>query len=364
LNYLTRSLFVLLFTISLYLCSGCNEDSTTTANPPEILSVSADQEIVYTGDIITVSCESESETGIDVRWSTRGGEILGSYRDFEITWRAPEFAGQYQINIRLEKDGLITKDSLILQVSERDITEQEFMLNNSGISITMVRIEPGSFMMGAPGTAGAGDDESPSHLVTISKAFWISKYEVTQSPWKAVITKSNFSFRGDNLPADNVSWYETHDFLDTLNNYESDDKWRLPSEAEWEYCARAGHHDTRFWYGNDLDYSLTDDYSWTVSNSFERTHNVGTTPAGVPNPFGLWDMGGNVWEWCEDWYHWGYVGAPDDESPWIDPSGDQRVMRGGSFYETARQTLPNLKSLAPPYAESFNIGFRIVRDVD
>ncbi|MCP4581276.1 MAG: SUMF1/EgtB/PvdO family nonheme iron enzyme [candidate division Zixibacteria bacterium] len=241
--------------------------------------------------------------------------------------------------------------------------EKEFELGNSGVIVAMVWVEPGIFWMGAPGTPGAGDDEAPSHEVTLANGFWIGKYEVTQTQWQAVMGEWGFYWPGHpNRPAENVSWNDCQAFIEMANESEIDAHWRMPTEAEWEYCSRAGYYDTRFWWGDDLYYQAAGNYAWINTNSGSRTHDVGTTEGEIPNPWGIWDMGGNVWEWCEDWYHWGYDDAPSDGSAWVDPPGTQRILRGGSWYHGGRQCLPNLRSLYYPSGRFSSIGFRLARN--
>lgn len=242
--------------------------------------------------------------------------------------------------------------------------KREFELGNSGVQISMVWIPPGTFMMGAPGTLGSGDDESPSHQVTIEKGFWMGEFEVTQSQWKAIKGSKTFSNIGDRKPADNISWEDAKSFVTKLNETEHNNPWRLPTEAEWEYASRAGVYNTRFWWGDDNSYSTIRKYAWIDANSGGKSHNVGSTTGGVPNPYGIWDIAGNVWEWCEDWYHWGYVGAPNDGSAWIDPVETQRKLRGGSYYFEGRRCLPTLRSMYIPSGKISTIGFRIVRNAE
>jgi len=282
-----------------------------------------------------------------------------------ITESEPKIYNDEKNDHKIENTSLLESERTSGNDTEKinhEILEKEFKLGKSELLIQMVWIPEGTFIMGAPGSLGAGDDESPAHEVTIAKGFWMSKYEVTQKQWKAVKGNKFFTFPGDNKPAENISWFDVKTFIDTLNNNSIDNPWRMPTEAEWEYAARAGKYDTRFWYGNDNNYSLTNNYAWTNSNSNGITHDVGTTSENKSNPYGLWDMGGNVWEWCEDWYHWGYIDAPVDGSAWVIPKGEQRIIRGGSYFKSARQALPNLRSLAPPDGKAPTLGFRIVRN--
>jgi formylglycine-generating enzyme required for sulfatase activity len=218
--------------------------------------------------------------------------------------------------------------------------EHAFDLGNSGHTMTMVWIEPGSFLMGAKNVeAGAQNDERPRHRVTISDGFWIGKYEVTQQQWESMMGNWTFHFNNHpDRPAEMVSWNHIQTFETYLNNLESGNPWRLPSEAEWEYACRAGHDNTRFWWGDDPGYTQINDYAWHWDNNNtgngHETHDVGQK---LPNPWGLHDVNGNVWEWCEDSYHFNYYGAPADGSAWVDQGDLGRVARGGGWGEYGAQ---------------------------
>lgn len=184
-----------------------------------------------------------------------------------------------------------------------------FFLNKSSVSITMIWIPPGSFMMGAQDDEqDAEGNEYPQHVVTIDKGFWMGKYEVTQAQWEVVTDDNPSYFQGNNHPVETVSWDNIHDFLDQVN-----DGFRFPSEAEWEYACRAGST-TRFYWGDDASYEDIDDYAW-FGDVQGQTHEAGQK---LPNAWHLYDMSGNVMEWVEDDYHSNYNNASDDGSSWTD----------------------------------------------
>ena len=167
------------------------------------------------------------------------------------------------------------------------------------LGIEFVYIPPGGFIMGynsifkhpnMPNVFG-----KPAHKHEISKGFWISKYEITQKQYKAIMGKNPSHFQGDDLPVDSISWNDAKNFIKKLNS-KGGGHFRLPTEAEWEYACRAGS-ETAFYFGNDA--SLLENYAWTNKNSDNHTHPVGEK---LPNAWGLYDMIGNLWEWCEDWY--------------------------------------------------------------
>ena len=188
-----------------------------------------------------------------------------------------------------------------------------------------VLIPGGSFMMGSPSyEKGRNKNEGPQHRVNI-KPFYLQTTEVTQAQWKAVMEDNPSYFKGDNLPLETVSWNDCQEFIRKLNQRDPGKGYRLPSEAEWEYACRAGTT-TKYYSGNNE--SDLERVGWYSGNSGNKTHSVGHKQS---NNWGLYDMHGNVWEWCEDWYHDSYNGAPTNGSAWNSPSGQYRVWRGGSW---------------------------------
>lgn len=233
------------------------------------------------------------------------------------------------------------------------------------VPLELVWIPPGSFLMGSPEDEQARYDfESPQHEVTITEGFWMSKYEITQLQWLTIMGNNPSSFKGDNRPVEMVSWNDirgTEGYLEQLNEKHPGYNFRLPSEAEWEYAYRAGTT-TRFYWGDDLNHTQIDDYAWYEENSGGETHEVGQK---LPNAWGLYDMAGNVWEWCEDDWHWDYLDAPNDGSPWVrSPRGSPRLLRGGSW-----DSHPNLCRAADrryysQVSRYFIFGFRVVFALD
>lgn len=167
---------------------------------------------------------------------------------------------------------------------------------------------------------------TPQHRVSL-QSYYIGKYEVTQAQWQAITGTNPSHFKGcGECPVESVSWNDVQGFIRRLNTKANNYTYRLPSEAEWEYACRAGTTED---YAGDLD-----SMAWYDANSDQKTHPVGQKQ---PNGFGLYDMQGNVWEWCEDVWHWDYNGAPSNGSAWLrgaDPTG--RVVRGGSWTQERR----------------------------
>jgi formylglycine-generating enzyme required for sulfatase activity len=202
----------------------------------------------------------------------------------------------------------------------------------NSIGMKFVLIPAGSFMMGEDKNFEETSDwEMPRHQVTISKLFYLGVYEVTQGQWESVMGNNPSKFKGNDKPVEMVSWEDVHDFIRHLNQKEGHSFYRLPTEAEWEYSARAGTTSTNY-FGNDL--SQLGDYAWYEGNSGKTTHPVGQKR---PNAWGLYDMLGNVDEWVGDWLGWDYYA----NSPSVDPtgpsSGDTHVTRGCDRADSPRR---------------------------
>jgi formylglycine-generating enzyme required for sulfatase activity len=218
----------------------------------------------------------------------------------------------------------------------------------------MIDIPGGTFEMGCSlGDSECNDSEIPRHPITIS-AFKMSTYEITQGQWEAVmgLNPSAFPGCGDDCPVESVSWNAVQVFIDELNSLTSKN-YRLPTEAEWEYAARAGT--TTKWYCGD-DGSCLDDIAWYQDNSGDQTHLVGQKD---PNAWGLYDMSGNVWEWCSDWYDEDYYSSSPDTDPQGPDSGSKRVIRGGSWMGPAMWCRSSVRGSLPPLDSYTYTGFRL-----
>ena len=210
----------------------------------------------------------------------------------------------------------------------------------------MVYVSGGTFIMGGDDSS----DQMPTHSVTLS-SYYICKYEVTQALWRAVMGSNPSNFKGNNLPVENVSWYDCQTFIKRLNSYTGRD-FRLPTEAEWEVAARGGNYSHHYKYSgsNNLD-----DVAWYIDNSNKRPHPVGTKQ---PNELGLYDMSGNVGEWCSDWD--GSYSSYSQTNPTGPNSGSFRVHRGGFWRYNARYCrTPERNSKTPDYCVNY-LGLRLV----
>lgn len=216
-------------------------------------------------------------------------------------------------------------------------------------TIELVWIPPGSFMMGAE---SSNREERPVHPVTIKEGFYMSKYEVTQAQWQAVMNddSDNSYYRAPELPVEQLPWNNVRVFIRKLNERHDGFEYRLPTEAEWEYAARAGTTgdyagdlDAIAWYGNNSGRAPLDaaeiartnnsNYLYRLDDNGNKPHPVGQKQA---NAFGLYDMEGNVSEWCQDVYHENYTGAPADGSAWLTGGKEEiRMTRGGSWASPA-----------------------------
>ncbi len=216
----------------------------------------------------------------------------------------------------------------------------------------MVMVEGGTFTMGCTSEqSGCYDDEKPTHRVTVS-SYQIGKYEVTQAQWRAVMGNNPSSFSGcDNCPVDNVSWNEVQDFIRKLNQ-QTGKNYRLPTEAEWEYAARGGNKSKGYKYSGSTDIGSV---AWYSSNSGGKTHPVGQKQA---NELGIYDLTGNVWEWCEDRY--GNYSSSSQTNPKGPSTGSYRVLRGGSWNFVAEYCRVSDRNGSTPRDRYNYSGFRLV----
>jgi len=237
------------------------------------------------------------------------------------------------------------------------------VLTDPTIDMELVAVPEGSFRMGNIWEDG-GLDEKPVHLVRVA-AFHLARFPVTQAQWQAVMgtnpaASSGAVFVGADKPVVNVSWDDAGEFIKRLNGI-SGECYRLPSEAEWEYAARSGGKDQK-WAGTSEEKLLTD-YAWYSANSNGRLQPVGQKE---PNGLGLYDLSGNIWEWCQDLWHPNYEGAPPDSSPWLNDisgsgAGRRRVLRGGSWNFNALNARTTYRDWNNSDYRFFVIGLRLAR---
>jgi len=220
----------------------------------------------------------------------------------------------------------------------------------------MVYVKGGTFTMGCTGEQGGDcdDNEKPAHSVTVS-SYYIGKYEVTQAQWEEIMGSNPSYYKGDNLPVESVSWYDIQEFIEKLNA-KTGKNYRLPTEAEREFAARGGKQSKGYQYSGS---NSLDSVAWYDDNSGGKTHPVGSKS---PNELGIYDMSGNVWEWCSDWYS--SYSSSSQTNPKGPQSGSDRVLRGGGWSYNARYCrVSGRNSVSPSY--SYNdgddgYGFRLV----
>jgi len=271
-------------------------------------------------------------------------------------WNTPN---SKQVNIAADQ----TTDTTGKYTPSNDLTV--FLPGN--VPLVLVWVPAGSFDMGrSPNEQDSASNEDPQHSVTLTQGFRIGKYEVTKRQWTALMGTTPWSgYPGvlSNLdsPAVYISWNDAQAFVTALNTYTSQ-TFRLPSEAQWEYACRAVTI-TRFYWGDDATYTSIDAYAWWSGNAYDANeryaHVVGLK---LPNAWGLYDMSGNVYEWCEDWYAANAYPSVPDTDPMGPASGQYRVVRGGSWYDAPTYCRSaSRSSYEQPTFTANDVGFRIAR---
>ncbi len=304
--------------------------------PPEMdsasftMSISVAEDGTITGtSTVEMMGQSETDDLGEITFDEATGEFTATDTEEGITsimrgtLEGDTITGTWEV-VEMGISGTFSVTKTEAEVEEEESDGGDAFTNSIGMEL--VYIEPGTFMMGSPSNEeGHDDDEGLQHRVTLTTGFHMGVTEVTQAQWRAVMGTNPSHFKGDDLPVETVSWNDAVAFCEKLSRSEGR-TYRLPTEAEWEYACRAGTT-TRFCFGND-DGSLSR-YAWYYGNSGNKTHPVASKQ---PNVWGLHDMHGNVWEWCQDVWHDSYSGAPTDGSAWT-RGGDQsrRVLRGGSW---------------------------------
>ncbi len=240
-------------------------------------------------------------------------------------------------------------DSPIIGKAEKHIQESTIFDESD-----FVLLPGGSFRMGS---ISGQVNEKPVHIVEISP-FKILKMEITQAQWQKVLERNPSKFKGENLPVENVSWDEIMEFIRRLNNINPGENYRLPSEAEWEYACKAGS-ESKYCFGDD-EFKLIE-YAWCRLNSEETTH---TVMENKPNRWGLFDMHGNVSEWCADSYSKNYKGAPNDGKAWIIKNNPEKVVRGGSCNDKAIYCTSSNRKSEYSWIKNKYIGFRLVKSAE
>jgi formylglycine-generating enzyme required for sulfatase activity len=225
-------------------------------------------------------------------------------------------------------------------------------------------IPPGEFLMGSPeGEQGRYNDEGPQHLVTFSQGYWLADTACTQALWTAMMGNNPSQSNDAENPVGNVSWNDVQEFIARLNKAVPRLHARLPSESEWEYACRA-NTTTPFWFGDTVSPEQVN-YDGCYPHRCEVKGEYGQTTVAVkslpPNPWGLYEMHGNVWEWCLDTWHEDYRGAPVDGSAWGAYKDGLRVLRGGSWDSAVRRARSAYRRRDTPIDPEVDYGFRLAR---
>ena len=265
------------------------------------------------------------------------------------------------IQITLTKEATAIQQSTVTQPTEAQQPVVQTSVTNGdnisipvkdGISIDMVRVEAGTFTMGATSEIKEPNDwEKPAHQVTLTNNYYIGKYEVTQALWQAVMGSNPSKFKGDNLPVGMVSWDDSQKFISKLNSI-TGKMFRLPTEAEWEYAARGGKKSRGYQYSGSNNIS---DVAWYGGNSGNETHAVGTKQG---NELGIYDMSGNVWECCQDWFN--HYSSSSQVNPIGADGLSIRVIRGGSWGDSAWYSHSSYRSGYDPDFRNIYYGLRLV----
>ena len=359
---------------------------------PETQKAKSGQRLVFnvtgtdadTGQTVILSAQNAPAGAV---FTTTGGSG-------QLSWTpGPGQLGTYTVTFRVTDNGLqpkSTEKNVVIQVfpalretgfttasvSDKGITTryagrptQQYEEDlGGGVRLEMVIVPGGSFQMGSPASeAGRQSDEGPQRRVNV-EPFAIGKYEVTQAQWQAIMGNNPSVYVGKNLPVDSVKWNDAREFCRRLNErlgLSENNGYRLPSEAEWEYAARANTV-TPYTFGTRINAEVVN-HKGSISNEnvtadFFRALPVEVGSLGVANGWGLFDLHGNVWEWCEDDYHADYVNAPAGSAPWIDADRrTTRVIRGGSWDNNAVDNRSANRHSSVPEVKYGNVGFRLSR---
>ena len=227
------------------------------------------------------------------------------------------------------------------------VNPSKLTITVEGVSFKMIKVEGGTFQMGSE---NGYDWEKPVHSVTLS-GYYIGETEVTQEMWQAVMGSNPSEFKGDNLPVERVSWDDCQKFISKLNQ-KTGRRFALPTEAQWEFAARGGNKSQGYKYSGSNNIH---DVAWYWDNSSEQTHPVGTKMA---NELGLYDMSGNVEEWCADWYD--DYSSSSQTDPVGPSTGSYRVLRGGSWGSYASYCRSSNRHFSNPAGRNYYYGFRLV----
>lgn len=362
------------------------EPSTGTGNGTLSIKVKANKDTkvrsatitVKSGDVTrTIEVKQSPELFLEVdknniEFSCTGGSVTVTVSS-NISWNISSNrtwctvsksngTGNESFTLNVETNTYTTERTATITISGSEITtkinvkQQPLPAVIKNLMDNMVYVVSGTFTMG-----GTSVNDKPSHKVTLSSDYYISKYEVTQEEWEAVMGNNPSSYKGSKRPVERVSWNDCQEFIRKLNAM-TGKSFRLPTEAEWEYAARGGYKSKGYKYAGS---NVINSVSWYVENSYNKgsnhpdyaTHEVGKKS---PNELGLYDMSGNVREWCQDWY--GNYSSGNQKDPKGPSYGTKRVIRGGSWLSPDSFSLITYRDSSEPDSNGGSFGLRLVRN--
>ena len=313
---------------------------------------------IQNGNTIRIYYDLTKQTDVKIEFSQDGGAFYENLEGKSVTGDigrsiAPGVDKCVVWDVLKDRSDL-KSEKVCFRITSYDVSRRSFKVGD--VSFDMVFVEGGKYTMGCGGQNDCRAEERPAHKVTLDD-YYIGECEVTQELWEAVMgVDRNYSHvSADNLPVDGVTWIDAQEFVLRLNQAIGETGFRLPTEAEWEYAARGGKKDRGFTHsgGNDVGW-----VAWYVDNSLGQPHPVRQKN---PNALGVYDMNGNVWEWCEDWY--GDYETSSQKNPQGPEGGVTRVLRGGSWHETPTFCRVCTRYSKPPSFRGLNIGLRLVYQI-
>ena len=299
----------------------------------------------WPGEIVSIAMEVSEDESLD---NAKSFEASVSGNSLTVTATGLKAETTYYYRIKTDTGGVTFESETRTFVTKKT----DLSLTVNGVSFDMAYVDGGTFDMGATSEHGsdADSDEYPVHSVTLS-GYYIGMCEVTQELWEAVMGSNPSYFKGAQKPVESVSWNDCKNFIKKLSSL-TGRTFRLPTEAEWEYAARGGNKSLHYKYSGSDN---IDEVAWYNNNSGRSTHAVGTKS---PNELGIYDMSGNVWEWCSDWY--GGYSAGAQTNPQGPSSGSYRVLRGGSWINYAGNCRVSIRSYDDHGNSNINFGLRLV----
>ena len=332
----------------------CNKD----VEPYNIKTEIKVSEIGTTTAKVETMSEEAGFDELDAVLEYSSDEDFSDLKQTEMKWDEDCFmavASQLEVNTKYYYKVVFTGKYNSTETEVGSFTTLEFKnetITVNGVSFTMIAVEGGTFQMGATSEQGsdASDYEKPVHSVTLSD-YYIGETEVTQELWEAVMGTNPSNFKGSKKPVQYVSWNDCQEFITKLNNL-TGKNFRLPTEAEWEYAARGGNKSQGYKYSGS---NTIGDVAWYSGNSSSTTHDVKTKQA---NELGIYDMSGNVWEWCQDWF--GSYSSGSQTNPTGPSSGSLRVLRGGGWDGSARYCRVSDRYYYDPGSRDDSCGFRLI----